>query len=364
MKKEIGSNFWLNPTEIYSESEVNVKPEIFNCSGTDFIWLSNCRSAISVVIETIESRNPDIKKHVFLPAFTCRTVYEPFYKKGYEITTIPVQPNLRYDESSLINLISNKKPGVLLIHNYFGFNSFTKISELKELLNSLNIILIEDLTQVLYSTFDRLPADYFVGSIRKWCGVPDGGIALCKDGSIIEHPHSSDSLLEAMMIEASILKYNYIEKGIGNKDYYLEKYKIGKDMIGTQSKYYSISPISLTIQKNLDIKHLRQQRRINYLTLQKGLKDISDIKILYEICPDVCPLYFPFISFHRADLQKYLSNNNIYAPIIWPKGENCPVVNDGANFLYENLLCIPVDQRYDEEDMERVVKVVKNFYNL
>ena len=25
-----------------------------------------------------------------------------------------------------------------------------------------------------------MASDYFVGSIRKWCGVPDGGFAVCK----------------------------------------------------------------------------------------------------------------------------------------------------------------------------------------
>ena len=57
-------------------------PNIFNCKGEDYVWLSTCRSAIKLVIETIEKRNNQINKVVCLPAFTCNTVFEPFIHAG------------------------------------------------------------------------------------------------------------------------------------------------------------------------------------------------------------------------------------------------------------------------------------------
>ena len=52
--------------------------------------------------------------------------------------------------------------------------------------------------------------------------------------------------------------------------------------------------------------------------------------------------------------------NRIYAPVVWPKADCCPEVDKDSEYVYEHILCIPIDQRYDVDDMERVVKVIKS----
>lgn len=64
MQSEIGSNFWLSPDDVIG-SNVIPSPDIFNCAGSDYVWLSTCRSAIELVIRTIEQRNPNVKKVVW-----------------------------------------------------------------------------------------------------------------------------------------------------------------------------------------------------------------------------------------------------------------------------------------------------------
>ena len=63
---------------------------------------------------------------------------------------------------------------------------------------------------------------------------------------------------------------------------------------------------------------------------------------------------------HRKDLQKYLASKDIYAPVIWPN-EVSFEVDENTQYLYEDLLCIPVDQRYSLEDMSRVANEIINF---
>jgi dTDP-4-amino-4,6-dideoxygalactose transaminase len=74
------------------------------------------------------------------------------------------------------------------------------------------------------------------------------------------------------------------------------------------------------------------------------------------------PLYFPIIVDDRSALQKHLVDNAIYAPIVWPKDEQQPIQCEGAEYLYNHLLCIPIDQRYNQDDMRRIAKVIDNFY--
>ena len=93
MKKEIGSNFWLNPNEEYHDIPIGT-PDIFNCNGSDNAWFSTGRSAISFVIEEIESKTKNLRKVAILPSFTCETVFNPFLKSGYDVYYYPIKMDL------------------------------------------------------------------------------------------------------------------------------------------------------------------------------------------------------------------------------------------------------------------------------
>lgn len=363
MKREIGSNFWLSETDIEKKIEKHITPAIFGCTGSDYVWLSSGRSAISYVINDIERRNPTINKKVFLPAFTCRTVYEPFFTARYDVKVLPTCSSLSMSVTDILECVRQDKPGILLLHKFFGFDTINSHEQkfLTDELHKEGVIVIEDLTQCLYSSFENLDADYYIGSIRKWCGVPDGGFAVCKEGAFPLKPSESDYRLEETKIQASLLKNKYMLYLINNKDIFLNKYRIAEDAIDLQKKVYSISPVSYQIQSNLDVEDLKKRRRNNYQILLKGLEGIVGLKPVFKTLPEhVVPLYFPIICEDRRDVQSQLSKCNIFAPVIWPKDELCPPVNMDADYLYEHLLCIPIDQRYDTDDMEQIIKVIKD----
>ena len=48
---------------------------------------------------------------------------------------------------------------------------------------------------------------------------------------------------------------------------------------------------------------------------------------------------------------------------MWPKAEECPTVCDEAQELYDTVLCLPIDQRYSLEDMERMAQCVIDFFD-
>lgn len=359
MLKEIGSNFWLSDNDTKNSIERLLSPEIFNCIGNDYVWLSTCRSAISLVIETIENRNLGISKRVCLPAFTCHTVYEPFINAGYEIFPLHVDKNLKSDAQEILDCVLESKVGIVLFHRYFGFDTLDNINDIIPTLRKNNVIVIEDCTQSMYSNISRMNADYFVGSIRKWCGVPDGGFAVCKDNIIINKPLFHDSVLEKAKYEASMLKYDYIANEKGKKEDYLQKYAEAEEILNNQECFYSIAPLSIKVQNNQDLNMIKNKRRTNYKTLLNSLKKNCKITPIFNEIPDsVVPLYFPILCDNRKEIQTTLINNSIYAPIIWPKDENCPPVALDVDYIYEHILCIPIDQRYSTDDMERVSDIL------
>ena len=174
MLSEIGSNFWFSPSETICSKELG-SPKQFGCNGSDFCWLSTGRSATRLVLQTILKRDPEVNKIALIPPFTCHTVIEPFLDFGFEVHTLPISLDLHTTSEEIITKIKQTGASVLLVHRYFGFDTLPGFNEVIDDIKHSSVYVIEDCTQSLYSSFRKSNADYYVGSIRKWCGVPDGG---------------------------------------------------------------------------------------------------------------------------------------------------------------------------------------------
>lgn len=359
MGREIGSYFWLSEDDLNRKRDKTITPEIFGCHGSDFTWVSLCRSAITLIIETIEQRNPHTAKRVCLPGFTCNTVFEPFLKAGYEVEFLPVDINLNINANELLDHILFSNPGIVLLHRYFGFDTLPNINHAISQIRDKGIVVIEDITQSMYSNISRLDADYFVGSIRKWCGVPDGGFAVCANRNLKYKPSCSDLTLEKQKIIASLLKWRYVEFGIGEKSSFLKEFKEAEHTISTQMGIYDISPVSYQIQTNLNIGDIKSKRRDNYKSLLEMIEKSDKIAPIFKSLDGrVTPLYFPIYCKNRNELQCRLISNNIYAPVVWPKDSKYKSVGAVTDNIYDRILCIPIDQRYDYRDMERVASII------
>lgn len=360
MFSEIGSNFWLNPEQHYQDKNVGT-PMQFNCNGSDHVWLSTGRSAIKFVINTIESRNSSLKKVAVLPSFTCDTVFEPFLKAGYEVYYYPVEKDLATTSDVIIKTAIERDASIVLFHRYFGFDTLDgQVDKMCVTLRGMGKYTIEDCTQCLYSDIPRAEADFTVGSIRKWTGTPDGGFAVCREGVFDNKPVNPDNALEQAKVKASYAKYRYLFEHEGDKGEMLAMYREAEDILDNQNEIYAISDTSAKVQANLDRKELAFKRRENFELLSKSLK--GQLQAVFSLSEREVPLYFPILVDDRAALQKHLVANAIYAPVVWPKDDNQPTQCEGAENSYQHLLCIPIDQRYDAEDMNRIIEVINTYY--
>ena len=358
MLSEIGSNFWISPNEGSGGKSLG-SPLQFGYKGNDYVWMSTGRSATRLVLQTIEERNLNVKKVALLPPFTCHTVFEPFMDFGYEIHTLPINQYLSISADDILRCQEKYGAGVVLVHRYFGFDTLPDFNKAVKVLQRKGVVVIEDCTQCLYSSFPISDADYVVASIRKWCGVPDGGFAICKEGYFTHKPTQTDkAMVEAKRI-ASELKYQFLFEGKGDKPTFKAKYREGEELLDNQTDYYAIGELSAAIQAELDVEILKTKRRANFKVLMNGFQDIEGIKVVFNTLPDdVVPLYFPILVKDREPVQSLLADNDIYAPVVWPKADHCPTIDEVAETIYDKILCIPIDQRYDVDDMQRIVNVI------
>ena len=70
------------------------------------------------------------------------------------------------------------------------------------------------------------------------------------------------------------------------------------------------------------------------------------------------PFSLPILVDDRDNVQRRLAQKGVYAPLLWPVCDQarniCPV---SAN-MADRMLSIPVDQRYDWDDIEEISKIV------
>lgn len=357
MQREIGSNFWITPEDL-EVGRVDVLPSAFGCWGSDSAWLSTGRSAISFALVEARRRRPNLGRMALVPPFTCHTVIQPFLDAGYAVRFYPVNGTLSTDGNTLLRAAEESGASVVLVHRYFGFDTLPGAAEAVEAMRKRGIVTIEDRTQCLYSGFTPLPADYTVGSIRKWAGVPDGGFAVCREGTFPAKPTEPDAELETVKTAAALSKYQYLFANGGDKPSFLKAFQEAEEILDRQGRYYAAAGLSLRMQTALDVDALRRKRRENYRTLLEGLKGCPGVRPLFpEVSENVVPLYFPlWVEEDRAALQVWLREADIYAPVVWPRPEMLPPVCREAEMFYQHLLCIPIDQRYDWDDMERTAE--------
>lgn len=80
----------------------------------------------------------------------------------------------------------------------------------------------------------------------------------------------------------------------------------------------------------------------------------------FSVPSTTAPLYFPIYVSNRTEIQKKLAAKHIYAPVLWPVNTAEVLINDNIKYIYSHILMIPIDQRYDEQDMKKIVTILNS----
>lgn len=352
--KEIGSHIWLSENEYKLAGLENDLDNIVDDRG---ILLSTCRSAIKEVLRYIQTDN----KIALVPSFTCHSVIMPFIDQGYKVEPYPIQSNLMVDPIEFWSCVKKYNPSVVLLHSYFGFNTLGDAADAIKEIKEQGVTIIEDFTQRLFSTFPSVDANYEVGSIRKWYPIPDGAFLR---GDIVVNLEKEDYELAEKKIKGFLDKGKYVEDGSVEKEVFMKELNDAESLLDSRSETYLISKISKKIISASNKDSLIKKRRANYIALLDHIKSNDTFMVLFnEIGDSVVPFMFPLlVKKNRKEFQSYLAAHSVYATIIW----GCPEqlkdkIDEKAKQVYDEILCIPVDQIYDNDDMQRVVFTINKY---
>jgi hypothetical protein len=252
---------------------------------------------------------------------------------------------------------------VVLYVNYFGFPASATAEDLAQQQHDRGAVIVFDMTHSLFNTApdEMSNSDYAVGSLRKWIGLPDGGLAW-KRGCRFSMPLDTDSTdggFGRVRLVAGLMKGLYCDSILSQKDGYRTLFGIAEGLAERCTVAAPVSRNSRALWSQLDAAAVVSARRTNYAALASGISQLQFIHLFEEALPqDVCPLGCPVLSSYRDDLRAFLTNHSVYCPIHWQLPAGIKAGFPTSQSVSARILTLPCDQRYTTSDMNKIVTLL------
>ncbi len=359
--EEIGGNFWIKPEDsLRLKKESRLQP--FVHFEEQKIFTSSGRNAIRLLIKNLCIQN----KIVLLPHFTCDSVIRPFFNAGYKLVFYPIKSDMTVDIKKLNEILQSITSGIIFTQPYYGFDTISNLRNLYLILQNKGFTVVEDLTHSWLSDFNKIGADYYVVSLRKWLEIPDGGalISTSHDLSKFIQPTKEAEEIVDLFLKASHQKYQYTQNlDPALKPIFRNLYYKAEELFDKEIDIKTISSHTDHYLSFINFEDIKKKRRENYSFLYLCLLRNGKFKVVSPaITNKQVPLYLAVLSKKRTNLHHYLAQYEVYAPILWPLS-NLALTKYANNTLYKSMISIPIDQRYEIHDMERIVKVLNEYMN-
>lgn len=335
MTAEIGSEFWGT-----SEIKTNIleNPYIRN--------LLSGRTALEFIINDIKfTRKID---SILIPSYSCESMIEPFLKNNIRI--------IFYDpiKTEKIEILSYNVDAILII-DYFGFQRF----DWKDILDTIDdskIIIYDSTHSLLGNKNIEKIIDYSFISYRKWFFTNHCIVKKNKSEFNLKQPLETNEEYIKLRKKAAKYKKHYIEHHIGDKDLYLKLFSNAESILESDYVEY------MGIPEFTSLDEIINNRKENAYYLIEELKGLPNVKLLYNTIEESdIPMFVPIIVNEKRDLlRQHLIDNDIYCPVHWPYSDIHKRYSLDST-IYNRELSLICDQRYNLKDMERQVKIIREF---
>src|SRR5690554_5440018 len=274
-------------------------------------------------------------KMVYLPFYTCDVMLEPITKLNLKYKFYNIDSNFM----PIFNFKSIGENDVFVYNNYFGLCD-KQVKEIASLCENL----IVDNSQAFYSKPIQGVDTFY--SPRKFFGLPDGSYLY------------TDKLLD-FNLEKDI-SYKRCEHLLGRMDTTAEQhfqvYKENSKILCNQP-IKKMSNLTQRLLSSIDYKTISDKRRKNFNIIHNELGKRN--KLEFNISSKEVPMIYPFLVLNGSKLKRELIANKIYVATYWPNVLNWAEKDSFEYNITNNLLALPIDQRYSEDDMYRIIEIIK-----
>lgn len=302
------------------------------------LLMVNGRSCVCTLIERLRPRR------VWLPSYLCASLVAGVRKATSDIDFYEIDERLRIGP-----LDGVREQDLVVFINHFGVPyEEARGREAKE----RGAFVLEDAAWSLFSRTNAA-SDFVLLSPSKVLGVPDGGILISKrdvglDGAGLEEPPEEWWRL-AYQARAERREF---DQGRGDRSWFpMSQESKASAPIGG----YRMSRVSeLLLRHAFDYAELARRCSRNHEILSRELPSP-----LSATGPGIAPTGLAITVRDRKLAQESFFAEEIYPQIHWPIEGLVPSRYEGSHRLAQQVLTIPCDYRYDEEDMARIASVAR-----
>lgn len=294
------------------------------------IALNSARNCLAYLIEA-----KNIKK-IALPYYLCNSVGEICKKYGISVRfyNISIDFHLQdytYNEGEWLYLV-----------NYYGQidNDYIKLMKQK-----YKQLIVDNVQAYFQEPVEGVDTIY---TCRKFFGVPDGAFLYsdCILHRMLERDKSAKRmrhLLGRYEEDANSFYTDYVEN-----EEKIERLEIKRMSLLTEN-----------LLRAIDYKNVKNRRKSNFSFLDEKLEMYNKLSLKMNDGLFMYPLYID----NGQDIREKLREIKIYIPTLWPDVFNICKPNDLEYKMALNILPLPIDQRYDERDMEWMSQEILKYIN-
>lgn len=110
------------------------------------------------------------------------------------------------------------------------------------------------------------------------------------------------------------------------------------------------------MMQGIDYEMVAKRRRANYQLLQEALSKENNLELPLE--DDAVPMVYPYLVPVKG-LREKLIENKIFVARYWPNVLESTTPDDIDYLLAYQMQPLPIDQRYGEEEMNEICKIIK-----
>ncbi|KGE14145.1 hypothetical protein [Sphingobacterium deserti] len=323
MKKAIGGYFGIE-LPIYNNGFFNNSKNLFTT------FLNSGRNAFEYILILKQVRR------IHIPYYTCDVLLEPLLKLNIAYEFYDVNDRLE----PIFNFNQLSQSDFFLYTNYFGL----KTAYIQKALLSKIPNLIVDNAQALFA--NPIEEIYQFYSPRKFLGLPDGGIVVGPDK--LSADFERDISYQRM---AHLIKRLDLSAEDGYEDF-----KINDSALSNQP-IKQMSHITENIFLSTDLQNVTKARIENFDFLHANLSQSNGLS--FERLEGEVPMVYPFRS-SNLHLRDRLAQDRIYCAKYWPNVYDWCDQNKNSYWLTEEIIAIPIDQRYNIDDMKTIVSHVQS----
>lgn len=323
MRKEYGGYLPL-------ELPVSKKEYFSNIAEKDMVRLNCGRSTFWYALKMI---NPS---KLYVPYLNCINSTDPA-----DVLGIPYEYYRLAEDLTPIGISPKENEAVMWI-NYYGNATKEQIHKVVALCDNSNLIIDN-----CHAFFQKpLEGIYNCYSARKFFGVCDGAYLIKGDIRKIELPEEEST-------EHALFLMSVLERGTNAvyPESLVNEERLGKEIRG-------MSKLTKRILETVDYNQIKEIRKKNMLRIHKHLNRYNEFMVNTD---SDTHMYYPLL-IQDDELRQRIINRHIYTPTLWRHVPAYFEEDTLESKLAKYMLMIPIDQRYDETDMDDIAGIIIKEY--